>query len=829
MNVTVPGFHVREKRRLRYLARALSINLVFTIRRSVFEQLVEGLAHMRTGSQQNIFLTVAIWSMSVAIMGSLTSVGLADDPVLAPHYGFKPVEVFKLADRSGNMLTGDLNHDGLTDLVLIDNSHSRIDLLLQRKEPPGKKKEAPAGRTDVNVIDDAWRFEHQKLPVNHDVAAMTLGDFNGDGRTDIVYFGNPDQLVIRFQPEKGEWTEKKQQRIPDAAPTQWFLTAGDLDANGLDDLVILGKHETIVLYQTAKGVLASPKKLMNTSDKLGLAQIADLDGDGRLDLCYLAGEGLNRVLGARLQQSSGQLGPEYVFDLERPRAVSLRDVDGKPGHEILTIDSRTGRLKLLNVEQKKLGEHELPERLIQYGFGRQGSGKDRDLAVGDFDGDGLSDLVVTDPDASRVLLFKQNKGQGLEMGVPFPSLTGSDQIRAADLDGNGRSQLLVHSTAEKTMGVSRFEEDRMTFPQSIPTESDASVIEMVDLDGDGKLEVMFIAKTKKDRSSEYSLQAMKRVGKDDWQPVKFGDKTAIALDLKGTPERLLLADVIGDERPEFLIFQGSKPPQLFSLNPDGIPGEIPTGGNLGVGTLGAGAVSLCSLGGKKGLLVTQENFARHMVLSPQKRWEVVDQFNVTESNSKIVAGAVVDLNGEGDPEIVLVDGGLKKLRVLRKIDGNYQPWKEIDIGDFQLKSLKVADLNGDRHDDLVLFGADKFALLFAGGQSPALKELASFESQLDKVYPTDVVAGDLNGDGHVDLAITDVRSHFIEIIQYRPTTGLRHALYFRIYEQKSFASDESKDAEPREALVADVTGDGLADLILLAHDRLLVYPQDDGK
>ena len=126
---------------------------------------------------------------------------MGKDAPLAPYYGFKPVEVFKLSERSGNMLTGDLNHDGLINLVLVDNGHSRLDLLLQRKEVP-TTKDRPVGRSDVNAIDDDWRFEHKKMPVDHEVSSLTLGDMNGDGRVDIIYFGNPDQLIIRYQPEK---------------------------------------------------------------------------------------------------------------------------------------------------------------------------------------------------------------------------------------------------------------------------------------------------------------------------------------------------------------------------------------------------------------------------------------------------------------------------------------------------------------------------------------------------------------------------------------------------------------------------------------------------
>ena len=770
------------------------------------------------------------WAIVIIALGSLQRFAACEESPLAQYYGFKPVEVFKLGDqRAANLQIGDLNHDGLNDLVLVDNHHSRIEILLQRKESDTSKPKA-IEKTDVNSFEDSSRFEHKKMPVDHQIAALTLGDFNGDGRTDIVYFGTPDHLVFRYQPEQGEWTEKKQQRIPDVSPRQWFLTAGDLDANGLDDLVILGKHETILLHQTSKGVFGVPKRLMNTSDKLGLAQVADLDGDGRQDLCYLAGDEENQVLGARLQQLNGQLGPEYIFDLERPSAVTLKDVDGKPGSEILTIDKQTRRLKLLKVETKQLSKTELPERLVQYGFGKQGSGKDRDIAIGDFNGDGLSDVIVSDPDASRILYFQQNRGQGLDMGTAFPSLTGTDRIRAADLDGDGKTDLVVHSSKEKTLGISRFEDGRMTFPHSIPTEAEAAVIELADLDGDGRPEVVFIVRTKKDRSSEYTLQAMKRVQKDEWQPVKFGDKNSASLELKGTPERIVFTDISGDGRREFLVFLESKPPQLFGLNETGIPTEIVTGGSLGIGSIGASAVSRSSLSGKKGLLIAQENFARQMILSPQKRWEVLDQFNIAESNSKLLAGTEIDLNGDGELEIALVDGGLHKLRLLRKLEGSYESWKEIEIGDYPLKSLKVADFNGDRKDDLLLFGADKFAILFASGSSPAIKEIAAFESQLEKIYPTDVVAGDLNGDGFVDLAMTDTRNQYVEIIQYREKTGLQHALYFRIYEQKSFRNDgETKETDPREALIADVTGDGLADLILLTHDRLLVYPQDNGE
>src|SRR5690606_41874460 len=64
---------------------------------------------------------------------------------------------------------------------------------------------------------------------------------------------------------------------------------------------------------------------------------------------------------------------------------------------------------------------------------------------------------------------------------------------------------------------------------------------------------------------------------------------------------------------------------------------------------------------------------------------------------------------------------------------------------------------------------------------------------------------------------------------YDPTTGPQHEIHFPVAEEKSVSREGGGGGiEPHEARIADVTGDGRNDLILLIHDRMLVYPQDSG-
>lgn len=778
---------------------------------------------------------------AVLILAGLILAGpvLAEDKEpedLAIFFGFDPLEIIKLDERSRNMRAADLDQDGLVDLVLVDNGHNRIDWLRQRAEA----NPAPdhAATHDVNAVSNSNRYEHIKIPVDREVLSLVTGDFNHDGRTDLAYVGNPDRLIVRFNsPDNpSDWTKQVEQRIPDFAPGSLILAAGDLNGDGRDDLAILGKERSFVVHQSDEGALLPAKTLMNTSSGLSLAQAADLDGDGRADLCYTATENNQSILCARLQTPAGDFGPELRFPLAKPRSVTLAELDRDPGRELLTIDSTTGRLAISKLRRPEESTGELAAQLVQYGFGDQSTRNARDLAIGDIDGDGRADVVVTDPASARMIVFRQHESTGLDLGQTFPGLVGAQHVRITDVDGDGANDVLVLSPEEGVVGICRFNEGRLTFPRPLPVGEKPIAMEIADVNGDGQTELVIIATGK--ASGKYDLRVF-TFADGTTKPLKIQDKDALEIPLKGDPARINAFDANNDSRADLFIFlDRGRAPHVFLSNKEGGWSDQSAAGGINLGNASFGQVSVGTLRDpeadpdaddeRSALLVAQGNFARNLDLDDKGAWRVVDQYNAEENGAKIEGTATLDLDGEPGHEIVLIDTGVKKLRIL-KADGNlYKRWKEVDTGSFPFLRAEVADLNNDKRDDLLLFGHGRFAVLYSGQTDPKLEEIASFESDLKKTFFIDSVAGDLNNDSYIDIAMFDTQSHYVEILDVDPRLGPRHATHFPIFEQKSFDNEgEGWGTEPREALIADVTGDQLPDLVLLVHDRVLVYPQQN--
>ena len=786
----------------------------------------------------------------------------ADDPPLSAFYGFGELDILKVEDRSELLRAADLDGDGLIDLALADDSNSRLDLFLQRStEAAGDAAEAEGAdpAADPNALPDSARFEHVKLPVDRAALGLAVGDFTGDGRADLAYLGAPDRLILFSAPEPAagtdaagagktaDWSapadlDRTELRLPDIQAGVGLLAAGDLTGDGRTDLVVLGERVTYLLAQTEAGTLAAPTTVRNTSEGLSLAQIADLDGDGLADLSYTARVGDDRVLAARLQEpaagdgddgedgGANTLGPELQFDLTDPRSVTFGEVFAdEPGAEVLAVTGTTGRLTVRKVRRPKLGDAaengatglSAGRRLTQYGFGGRG---DRDFAVGDLDGDGGADAVVTDGDGARVILFRQTGAGGLDLGAEYPSLAGASQVRVGDLDGDGTGELYVLSEKEGVIGRSVWEDGRLTFPVPVEgVEDPVAFTVLPNADGPPSL----FAVVESDRR-KFSLV------KVDVPGGPAGD--GLELDLSGDPDRLEAADVDGDGAFELILFPGrGKELQAYGVAPDGTVSLLKNAG-LGPGEATPGELFAGRLPGPDGAdaattLVARGNLARDLAGTvgddDALSWAVRDQFNAPEAAAKIAGAVTLDVDGEPGGEVVLIDTGVDKLRVFKRSGAAYEPAGEIETGNFPYLDAAVADFDSDGRDDLLLFGEGRFAVLYAGRVDPKLVELANYETDLDRSYLADSLVGDLNRDGAADVVVLDVRSHHVEIL--RAAGGsLERAVYWKLFEDKNFDGEGGGGLQPREGTIADVTGDGLPDLILLVHDRVLIYPQDPG-
>src|SRR5262245_32668796 len=375
----------------------------------------------------------------------------ADSPKLADYFGFLPLEIYKLERRIGNLQVKDLDGDKTGDIILSNNARSRIDLLLSGKRP-AVDAEARPFRKEVNDLEFDRRMRSANLPVNKEIVSIDTGDFNVDGKPDIVYYGTPAEVEILFNEGGGHFGNARRISSGEAVESQHSLCVGDLDRDGRDDIALLAENDLIFVYQSAAGVLSEPERVPHTASNPRMLKLVDIDGNGALDLVILDG-GTDHPIHVRFATTEKKLGPEQRFLVEAPRAIAFGQMDGKGGSEILTIEGQSGRGRVLTLDESATDEKNEGGRLVFFGLS-QGSERGRSLAVGDLDGNKKKDVVVTDPANAQIWVYRQGEQTGLAAGQSFPGLLGGRTAKLADLDGNGKDEIYVLSEQEKQIGRS---------------------------------------------------------------------------------------------------------------------------------------------------------------------------------------------------------------------------------------------------------------------------------------------------------------------------------------------------------------------------------------
>jgi hypothetical protein len=206
------------------------------------------------------------------------------------------------------------------------------------------------------------------------------------------------------------------------------------------------------------------------------------------------------------------------------------------------------------------------------------------------------------------------------------------------------------------------------------------------------------------------------------------------------------------------------------------------------------------------------------------KWTVVDQYNPESADAQITGLAAVP--GEaGSPTITLYDRKGRELVILkRRADTTYAVAHTMPVGNFDLSAMTAAPIGAGGKTALLLADKNTLALYTPDEVAKTLVEKHSYESDVRDAWLGDAVVGDINHDGVRDVAVVEMRKANIEILTTLPNGSFVKVMRFQVFQGKRFADEPQSGAEPREVLIGEVTGDGIDDLVLIVHDRLVVYP-----
>lgn len=737
---------------------------------------------------------------------------------LAEYFGFDALEVVKIDKNAGPVHAADMNKDGLIDLIAVNNFKSRIEIHYQKKDATPADEVVSASQR-VNEHPEHWRFRRESISVSNRVSVALPHDYDGDGLMDLVYAGAPESIVFVRQESPGSFDIKRDNRVKGLAAGRDGLAIANVMGDAKPELLTIADGQ-IQVYPLTGDVLGAPVDLAAGANIVAF-MLEDFNGDGSIDILGVIPEDpapvrlwLSSVEGDRLV-----IGPQLRFQMPAVREVTSVRWPGITAAGLAVIERASKRIVVSEFATEPIEEAGTREGSLRtYSF-TDAKNRKRASAVVDADGDSLLDLVATDTESNSVVIYRQLQGKGLQPGAVYPSIDEMDALVAGNVDDDPFAEIFVLSEKASFVGRSDVGPDGVPYPQPLTISDGKTPVAMnlVRLESGPHLAV--VAKD----GRNYQIELI---------PLSAGDTKLQKIDLGSqsrAPQTILAFDVDQNGRTDLALFTPEKEMTLLYAGDSGF--KLMESKDMGQFGIVKAANALNTLvfdidgDGKTELLIADKNFVRAVryVTNPpagvSAGWQVVEQINVDDSGSKLVSLASLNSRlAAGDKE----NG---RLIIFERADGRWKEAEAVSIRDFKFNSIDAGAFCGDNEDNILAISDDGFAVVRLKGERITLNELAAWRTDSEQRTQHELAAGDVNNDGFTDVVSLDAGEQMCEIFSFTQARKLLYATGFKVFESKIFSGGEPREFEPSQAIIADVTGDKLDDLILQAHDRILIYPQ----
>lgn len=339
------------------------------------------------------------------------------------------------------------------------------------------------------TFSNKYLFKKDAIPY-----VTAIHDFDEDGKPDLLIAKGDSLYILRYGADpvlsKSSFTEKV---VLVTERDYGAVTVADVDGDGKKDIMATMMPSMFYLHNTTQnGKISFEARVMEELEARGDRLILrDVNGDGKLDL--IQGDG--PVYQANISTGSNITFAESVFVPNEGSSAgiinyALRDLDGDGKDDHIIGDSYNS----ISIHQNKtvpgsIAAEDFPKRI---GFG--GTYPDQ-LTTADLDGDGKPEILVHDWDQTNVYIYRNKStvgtlnGSSFAAAQSFTGYTAREIAGFADMDADGKLDILVKPNYGLSYTRNRSTPGNLSLAAPTALIDSSRWVSVVDIDGDGRLDV----------------------------------------------------------------------------------------------------------------------------------------------------------------------------------------------------------------------------------------------------------------------------------------------------------------------------------------------------
>jgi FG-GAP-like repeat len=353
-----------------------------------------------------------------------------------------PERRYDVGDGPGIVVITDVDGNGKMDIVVANERSNDVSVLLGQRDgrfSPSPGSPFPSG------------------PSPNDIA---VGDFNRDSRPDLAFANHEtQQLTVLLGDGRGGFVPAPGSPVEIAVrPHPHGIATADFNGDGNWDLVTdsWAEDRLELVFGDGKGTFRTPGTYVAVGKHpYQRIRVADLNGDGKPDIVSpnLDGNNVTILLGdgrGAFSQSAGSPFPggDSPFNV----AVGDLNADGFPDLAIVNSPSSTAGRSGRDGLTVLIGDGRGAFRAMR------GSPFPTDrfpniAAIGDIDGDGVGDILLSHPDGDHVTIFSMSRNGTLASRKDLAMHGHPKGLAIYDFDGDGLGDTVIANNSENTVTV----------------------------------------------------------------------------------------------------------------------------------------------------------------------------------------------------------------------------------------------------------------------------------------------------------------------------------------------------------------------------------------